>query len=108
LAALSWEQAFHDVIELPDSRVLRTLRDAGQFIQELPKATHDRQEWRDAIEALLLVVECSGDTLLAYIGIKRALNAGKQLEPPEPRRKSVKRYQVVRGTAPSPQKPKLR
>jgi hypothetical protein len=59
---MSSEQDFHDPIELPDGRVLRTLRYAGQFIQELPKAAHDRPEWQAAIQALLLVVECDGDT----------------------------------------------
>jgi hypothetical protein len=52
LWALSWEQIFDDPIELPDGRLLRTLADAVEFIQELPKATHDRSEWQAAIEAL--------------------------------------------------------
>ena len=30
-----------DPLQLPDGP-LRTLRDAGHYIQELPKATHDR------------------------------------------------------------------
>jgi hypothetical protein len=67
VGGMSWEQVFHEPIELPDGRVLRTLRDAGEFIQELPKATHDRPEWRAAMRALLLVVEHDGDPLLAYI-----------------------------------------
>jgi hypothetical protein len=45
---LSWEQAFHDPIELPDGRQLRTLRDAGHYIQELPRAVQDRPEWQAA------------------------------------------------------------
>jgi hypothetical protein len=32
----SWEQLFFDPIELPDGRVLRSLCDAGEFIQSLP------------------------------------------------------------------------
>jgi hypothetical protein len=94
LAALSWEQELFEAIELPDGRVLRTLRDAGEFIQNLPKATHDRPEWRAAIEALLLVVECDGDTLLTYIGIQRALNAGKPLDP-KPRHKRAKSHKII-------------
>lgn len=92
---MSWEQELFEPIELPDGRVLRTLRDAGHFIQDLPKATHDRPEWLAAVKALLLVVECNGDTLLAYIGIKRALGAGKQLEP-APRRKRAKKHSIIR------------
>jgi hypothetical protein len=74
---MSWEQTFHDPIVLPDGRELRTLRDAGHYIQELPRAVQDRHEWQAAARALLLVVECNGDPLLAYIGMMRALNAGK-------------------------------
>ena len=75
---------------------LRTLRDAGHYIQELPKATQERPEWQTAAQALLLVVECSGDPLLAYIGIMRALNVGKPPPEPEPRRKAVKKHRVIR------------
>jgi hypothetical protein len=44
-ARMSWEQLFFDPIELHDGQVLRSLRDAGEFIQLLPKMTQDRQEW---------------------------------------------------------------
>jgi hypothetical protein len=93
---VSWEQELFEPIELPDGLVLRTLRDAGQFIQELPKSTHDRPEWQAVVQALLLVVDHNGDTLLAYIGIKRALNAGKPTDPPEPPRKRAKAHKVIR------------
>ena len=91
---MSWEQFFHDPIELPDGRVLRSLRDAGEFIQSLPKATHERPEWQEAVEALLLVVEHNGDTVPARIGITRALNAGKSTEP-EPRRNRAKKHRSI-------------
>jgi hypothetical protein len=91
---LSWEKQFADPIELPDGRVLRSLRDAGEFIQSLPVAVQDRPEWQVAARALLLVVECNGDPMLARIGMMRALNAGKPTKS-EPRRKSVKRYRVL-------------
>jgi succinylarginine dihydrolase len=48
---MGWEQTFHDPIELPDDRVLRTLRDAGHYIQELPRAVQDRPEWQTAVYA---------------------------------------------------------
>ena len=47
-----------------------------------------------AVRALLLVVECSGDPMLARIGIMRALGAGK-LTKSEPRRKATKRYRAL-------------
>ena len=52
--------------------MLHTPRDAGQYIASLPKREHDAEEWRTAIEALMLVVGHGGDTMLR-IGIMRAL-----------------------------------
>jgi hypothetical protein len=92
---MSWQQEFVDPIELPDGRVLRSLRDAGEFIQSLPKVTQNRREWQVATEALLLVVKCDGDPMFARIGIMRALRATKPTEPPAPRRKAAKRYRVL-------------
>ena len=81
---MSWEQLFYDPIELSDGRTLRSLRDAGEYVQSLPKATQNRPEWQIATEALLLVVRCHGDPMLAHIGIMRALRAGKPTQPPTP------------------------
>jgi hypothetical protein len=53
-----------------------TLRDAGDYITSLPKAEQDLAEWQAAVEALLLVVELNGPTMMARIGIMRALNRG--------------------------------
>jgi len=92
---VSWEQFFLDPIELPDGRVLRSVRDAGEFIQSLPKATHERPEWRAAVEALLVVVERDGDTLPVRIGIMRALNTGQQLKHDHPRRKRAKKHRSI-------------
>ena len=41
---------------------------------KLPKAEQDLEEWHAAVEALLLVVELNGPTMMARIGIMRALN----------------------------------
>jgi hypothetical protein len=92
---MSWEQLFFDPIELPDGWTLRSLRDAGEFIQSVPKVTQDRPEWKTAVRALLLVVECDGDPMLARIGIMQALNAGKSTERGPQRRKIAKRYRVI-------------
>jgi len=53
-----------------------TLEDAAAYIMKLPKAEQDLEEWRAAVEALLLVVELSGPTVMARIGVLRALNRG--------------------------------
>jgi len=57
-----------------DSARCRRLKDAANYIQKLPKAKQDLDEWQAAVEALLLVVELSGPTMMARIGILRALN----------------------------------
>ena len=87
---MSWQQFFRDPIKLPDGRVLSSLRDAGEFVQMLPKATLDRPEWQAAVQALLLVVEHDGDTLPARIEIVRALNASNSTAP-QTRRKAARR-----------------
>jgi hypothetical protein len=51
------------------------LRDAATYITKLPKKEADSDEWQAAIEALMLVAKSgSGPTMLARIGIMRALN----------------------------------
>ena len=59
---------------MPRGRQLITLKDAANHIQKLPKAEQDLEEWQAAVEALLLVVELNGPTMMAWIGIMRALN----------------------------------
>jgi hypothetical protein len=71
---LPWSASFEDPTPLPDGRPLLTLRDAATYITKLPKAEHDAPEWQAAMEALILVAENDGPTMLARIGIMRALN----------------------------------
>ena len=71
---MAWDQAFFDPIVLPNRKKLITLRDAAEYITELPKAEHDTPEWQAAMEALLLVAENSGPPMFARIGVMRALN----------------------------------
>jgi hypothetical protein len=51
-----------------------TLKDAARYIQKLPKAEQQIEEWQTAVEALLLVVNQNGPTMFARIGVMRALN----------------------------------
>ena len=51
-----------------------TLRDAADYIMKLPKAEQNLDAWQAAVEALLLVVELTGPTMMARIGLLRALN----------------------------------
>jgi hypothetical protein len=89
-----WNRQFEDPIPLPRGRQLVTLEDAGRYITKLPQAEHDAEEWQAAMEALILVAEKNGPTMLARIGIMRALNRHvvrefdpKQKEPHRGRRK---------------------
>jgi hypothetical protein len=69
-----WSTRFDDPIVLPGGRKLTTLRDAADYITELPKAEAEESEWQAAIEALMLVVELGGPAMFARIGVMRALN----------------------------------
>ena len=69
-----WSRAFDDPIPLPRGRQLVTLKDAANYIQKLPKAEQNLDECQAAVEALLLVVELDGPTMMARIGMLRALN----------------------------------
>ena len=71
---MPWSTPFEDPIPLPDGRRLLTLRDAASYITKLSKAEHSAPEWQAAMEALILVAEKGGPTMLARIGVTRALN----------------------------------
>ena len=77
---MSWSRPFDEPIPLPRGRQLVTLKDAANYIQKLPKAEQLLEEWQSAVEALLLVVELNGPTMMARIGILRALNRHVQRE----------------------------
>ena len=59
-------------IALPSGKLV-TLGDAANYITGLPKKESDLPEWQTAIEVLLLVSR-SGPTMMARIGVMRALN----------------------------------
>ena len=84
---MSWSRTFHVPIPLPDGRMLRTLRDAGDYIQALPGAKHKRAEWQIAAEMVLEAVEGKGPLMFAEIAMRKAVNAGKPAPEPTPRRR---------------------
>jgi hypothetical protein len=59
--------------------MLRTLRDAGDYIQALPGATHKRPECQIAAQMLLEAVEGKGPLMFAEIAIRKAVNAERSL-----------------------------
>jgi hypothetical protein len=75
MPATDWRRRFDDPIPLPKGRQLVTLKDAARYIQKLPKAEQQIEEWQTAVEVLILVAENNGGpTMLARIGVMRALN----------------------------------
>jgi hypothetical protein len=68
------DQRFFDPIILESRKPLVTIRDAAEYITELPKAEHDADEWQAAMQVLLLVAEHDGPAMFARIGVMRAIN----------------------------------
>jgi hypothetical protein len=75
---VGWIRPFDDPIDLPDGQTLVTLEDAGNYITRLPKAEHTAPEWQAAMEALILVATRGGPTMLARIGVMRALHRNEE------------------------------
>jgi hypothetical protein len=73
-----WSRKFDEPISLPKGAPLVTLRDTAHYITKLPKAEHEAPEWQAAMEALILVAEKNGPTMMARIGVMRALNRNVQ------------------------------
>ena len=75
---MSRSRGFDDPITTPDGLVLRTLRDAGEYIQALPGAQNNRPEWQIAAEMLLEAVEGKGPLMFAEIAMRKALKARRR------------------------------
>jgi hypothetical protein len=90
-----WSRHFDEPIPLPRGRELVTLKDAGTYITKLPKAEHEAPEWQAAMQALILVATKGGPTMLARIGMMRALNRHAP-KPAQAPRKRTRAYRIVR------------
>jgi hypothetical protein len=75
-----WSREFEDPADLPDGRQLMTLEDAGNYITKLPKAEHTAPEWQAAMQILMLVAARGWPTMLARIGVLRALHRNEERE----------------------------
>jgi hypothetical protein len=58
MADNGWQRKFEDPIPLPDGRKLVTLRDAANYITNLPKKESDLPEWQTAIEVASSARRC--------------------------------------------------
>ena len=70
---MSWSKSFADPTELPNGRVLRTLRDAGHYVTSLRKADQLKSHWQTAAHELMIAAECGGILMLAEIATRQAL-----------------------------------
>jgi len=91
---MPWSHRFDDPIPLPDGRELVTLEDAASFIQRLPKAEQQLEEWQTAAHCLIGAAEGRDFLMHARIGVLRALNRDRPR--PARDRKRVKAYKIVR------------
>jgi len=71
---VAWDQPFFDPIEFARRAQVVTLQDAAPVHHRTPKVEHDAEPWKAAMEALLLVAEHGGPTMMARIRVLRALN----------------------------------
>jgi hypothetical protein len=55
--AKDWSARFDEPIALPDGGELRTLLDAGRYVDALPRSMHECEEWQTVMEVLLSAVE---------------------------------------------------
>jgi hypothetical protein len=85
-----WSRRFDDPIPLPDGSELVTLRDAANYATNLPRKEAATPEWQAAIAALMLVAESGGPTMIARIGVVRAIDRHRPPAPTKPRRKILK------------------
>jgi hypothetical protein len=69
---VAWSRKFDEPIPVPDGRKLITLRDAADYIMDLPAETSSLPDWRLAMEALSRASE-SGTTTLARLAFLKAL-----------------------------------
>lgn len=70
---MSWTAAFTKPIHLPGGKSLRTLEDAGKFIEKLPEAVVSKPDWQTA-QHVVLKAACHGGPIdFARLGLMRAL-----------------------------------
>jgi hypothetical protein len=76
--AKGWTREFDEPIPLPDGGELRTLLDAGRYVDALPRSILEREEWQAVMEVLLSAVEGREPVRLAHIALTLALQESKR------------------------------
>jgi hypothetical protein len=87
----NWSKEFDDPIPTPDGGTIRTLRNAADYIQELPKADQTAAHWNVAVEMLINAAEGRGPVMYAQIAVTKALGADTKSAPQAPIQKLAKK-----------------
>jgi len=73
---MPWSTAFEDPVSLGGKRKLLTLRQAADYIMQLPEDAQHEARWQTAIETLINAAETGGGwVMFARIAMLRALHA---------------------------------
>lgn len=92
---MTWSREFADPIELT-GKTIRSLRDAAEHIQSLPKADQSKPHWQAAVEHLIKAAESSEAWMLfAWMFMLKALNHGRSTQPKTLRKKGAKAYRII-------------
>jgi hypothetical protein len=78
--AKGWSRPFDAPIPLPNGGELRTLLDAGRYVDALPRSMHEREEWQAVMEVLLSAVEGREPVSLLRIALTLALQESGRRE----------------------------
>jgi hypothetical protein len=70
---MSWEAPFDDPILLPSGVTMRSLREAGDYIQSLPDKDQQQDRWQTAASVMLATVE-GGPSMFERIAVMQAIN----------------------------------
>ena len=80
LSLVPWSTRFDEPIPLPDGGELRTLLDAGRYVDALPRSMHEREEWKTVMEVLLSAVEGREPVRLVQVALTLALQESKPMK----------------------------
>lgn len=70
---MTWTNPFPEPIPLPGGKHLRTLKDAGRFIEKLPENEVAKPAWQTALHVVLQAADHGGPIDFARLGMMRAL-----------------------------------
>jgi hypothetical protein len=99
---VSWDRPFDRPVPMPSGAAARTLRDAANYIKEMPKSERDKPEWRLVIQMMIDAAEDIGPMLFAKWAILYAVEQSFNPAVKDPCGAKAKANEVsVKGKAPA-------